>query len=406
MATLKPFRGLRPPAALVRSIASPPYDVVTTQEARAYAAGNEECFFHISRPEIGLPEGADEHSEAVYQLGLKNLRRFEAEGWLRRDPTPRFYVYRQRMGGHVQSGLVAAASVDEYDRGLIKKHELTRPDKEDDRARHIEVLGGNDEPVFLTYRARGEIDSAIAEVAKGAAEYEFTAEDAIEHTFWIVPGSLGERIESLFRETPMLYIADGHHRSAAASRVRRRYRDLGRPVGDEERFLAVVFPHDQMQILPYNRVVTDLGGRTPEAVLETARSTFEIEQTTIANPPHRHEFGMFLAGNWYRLKAKRGSFDDSPVGALDVTILQKNLLGPALGVGDQRTDKRVQFVGGIRGAGELERLVSSGSFQLAIAMYPTSLEELMAIADAGQTMPPKTTWFEPKLRSGLVLHPF
>ena len=406
MATLKPFRGLRPPAALVRSIASPPYDVVTTQEARTYAAGNEKCFFHISRPEIGLPEGADEHSEAVYQLGLKNLRRFEAEGWLRRDPTPRFCVYRQRMGGHVQSGLVAAASVDEYDRGLIKKHELTRPDKEDDRARHIEVLGGNDEPVFLTYRARGEIDSAIAEVTKGAAEYEFTAEDAIEHTFWIVPGSFGERIESLFRETPTLYIADGHHRSAAASRVRRRYRDLGRPVGDEERFLAVVFPHDQMQILPYNRVVTDLGGRTPEAVLETARSTFEVEQTTIANPPHRHEFGMFLAGQWYRLKAKPGTFDDSPVGALDVTILQKNLLGPALGVGDQRTDKRVQFVGGIRGARELERLVSSGQFQLAVAMYPTSLEELMAIADVGQTMPPKSTWFEPKLRSGLVLHLF
>ena len=406
MATLKPFRGLRPPAALVRSIAAPPYDVVTTQEARTYAAGNEKCFFHISRPEIGLPEGADEHSEAVYQLGLKNLRRFEAEGWLRRDATPRFYVYRQRMGGHVQAGLVVAASVDEYDRGLIKKHELTRPDKEDDRARHIEVLGGNDEPVFLTYRARGEIDSAIAEVTKGAAEYEFTAEDAIEHTFWIVHGSLGDRIESLFRETPTLYIADGHHRSAAASRVRRRYRDLGRPVGDEERFLAVVFPHDQMQILPYNRVVTDLGGRTPEAVLETARSTFEVEQTTIANPPHRHEFGMFLAGQWYRLKAKAGTFDDSPVGALDVTILQKNLLGPALGVGDQRTDKRVQFVGGIRGARELERLVSSGSFQLAIAMYPTSLEELMTIADAGQTMPPKSTWFEPKLRSGLVLHPF
>ena len=406
MATLKPFRGLRPPAALVRSIASPPYDVVTTQEARTYAAGNEKCFFHVSRPEIGLPEGADEHSEAVYQLGLKNLRRFEAEGWLRRDPTPRFCVYRQRMGGHVQSGLVAAASVDEYDRGLIKKHELTRPDKEDDRARHIEVLGGNDEPVFLTYRARGEIDSAIAEVTKGAAEYEFTAEDAIEHTFWIVPGSFGERIESLFRETPTLYIADGHHRSAAASRVRRRYRDLGRPVGDEERFLAVVFPHDQMQILPYNRVVTDLGGRTPEAVLETARSTFEVEQTTIANPPHRHEFGMFLAGQWYRLKAKPGTFDDSPVGALDVMILQKNLLGPALGVGDQRTDKRVQFVGGIRGARELERLVSSGQFQLAVAMYPTSLEELMAIADVGQTMPPKSTWFEPKLRSGLVLHLF
>ena len=406
MATLKPFRGLRPPAALIRSIASPPYDVVTTQEARTYAAGNEKCFFHISRPEIGLPEGADEHSEAVYQLGLKNLRRFEAEGWLRRDPTPRFCVYRQRMGGHVQSGLVAAASVDEYDRGLIKKHELTRPDKEDDRARHIEVLGGNDEPVFLTYRARGEIDSAIAEVTKGAAEYEFTAEDAIEHTFWIVPGSFGERIESLFRETPTLYIADGHHRSAAASRVRRRYRDLGRPVGDEERFLAVVFPHDQMQILPYNRVVTDLGGRTPEAVLETARSTFEVEQTTIANPPHRHEFGMFLAGQWYRLKAKPGTFDDSPVGALDVMILQKNLLGPALGVGDQRTDKRVQFVGGIRGAKELERLVSSGQFQLAVAMYPTSLEELMAIADVGQTMPPKSTWFEPKLRSGLVLHLF
>jgi uncharacterized protein (DUF1015 family) len=406
MATLNPFRGLRPPPALARSIACLPYDVVNTEEARAYAAGNEKSFFHISRPEIGLPAGVDEHGEPVYQLGLKNLRRFQAEGWLRQDSEPLFYVYRQKMGEHVQTGLVAAASVDEYENGLIKKHEHTRPDKEDDRARHIEVLGGNDEPVFLTYRARAEIDSAIAEVTSAKPEYDLTTEDGIAHTFWRVPRSRSQRIEALFREVPVLYIADGHHRSAAASRVRRRYRELGRPPGGEERFLAVVFPHDQMQILPYNRAVTDLRGLTPAQLLEKVRGPFEVEATSKTTPSARHQFGMFLDGRWYQLTAKPSRIDKSPTGSLDVSILQDNLLGPILGIGDPRTDKRIHFVGGIRGTAELERVVGAGAYQVAFSMMATSLEQLMEIADAGQIMPPKSTWFEPKLRSGLVLHVF
>ena len=406
MAILNPFRGLRPPPALVRSIACLPYDVVNTEEARAYAAGNEKSFFHISRSEIGLPAGADEHGEPVYQLALKNLRRFQAEGWLRQDPEPLFYVYRQKMGEHVQTGLVAAASVDEYDGGLIKKHEHTRPDKEDDRARHIEVLGGNDEPVFLTYRSRAEIDAAIAEVTSAPPEYELTTEDGIAHTFWLVPRSKGQRIETRFRDVPVLYIADGHHRSAAASRVRKRYRELGRPRGGEERFLAVVFPHDQMQILPYNRVVTDLRGLTPAQFLEKARAAFDVEATSRTTPSAGHQFGMFLDGKWYQLTAKASRIGKSPTGSLDVTILQENLLGPTLGIGDPRTDKRISFVGGIRGTAELERLVGSGAYRVAFSMIATRLEQLMEIADAGQIMPPKSTWFEPKLRSGLVLHVF
>jgi len=405
MAVLKPFRGLRPPRALVRSIASPPYDVVSTEEARSYAAGNERCFFHISRPEVGLPAGTDEHSEPVHQLGLKNLRRFEAQGWLRRDAEPAFYVYRQRMGAHVQTGLVAAASVDEYDRGAIKKHELTRPDKEDDRARHIETLGGNDEPVFLTYRARAQIDAAIAELTAGAPEYDFTAEDGVGHTFWLAPSAWGAKIESAFREVPSLYVADGHHRTAAASRVRRRYRELGKPIGDEERFLAVLIPHDQVQILPYNRAVVDLRGLSAAQLVDRARATFEVQTTEVKSPAARRQFGMFVEGKWYRLTAKVDP-PPSPARSLDIAILQDYLLGPVLGIGDPRTDKRISFVGGIRGTGELERLVTSGAYKVAFSMYPTSVEDLIAIADAGEVMPPKSTWFEPKLRSGLVLHLF
>src|SRR5215813_4346024 len=405
MAVLKPFRGLRPARALVRSIASPPYDVVSTEEARSYAAGNERCFFHISRPEVGLPAGTDEHSEPVHQLGLKNLRRFEAEGWLRRDAEPAFYVYRQRMGAHIQTGLVAAASVDEYDRGAIKKHELTRPDKEDDRARHIETLGGNDEPVFLTYRASAQIDAAIAEVTAGAAEYDFTAEDGVGHTFWVAPSPWGAKIQAAFREVPSLYLADGHHRTAAASRVRRRYRELGRPMGDEERFLAVLIPHNQVQILPYHRVVVDLRGLTASQLVDRARAAFEVERTGQKSPATRGQFGMFVDGKWFRLTAKVRPAP-SPARALDIAILQEHLLGPVLGIGDPRTDKRVSFVGGIRGTGELEHLVTSGAFQVAFSLYPTSVEDLIAIADAGEVMPPKSTWFEPKLRSGLVLHLF
>ncbi len=406
MALLKPFRGLRPPRELVQKVACLPYDVVSAEEARAYAGGNEQCFFHISRPEIGLPPGTDEHSEQVYQLGLRNLQRFQQRGWLARDPEPSFYVYRQRMGDHVQIGLVAAASVDEYDRGEIKKHELTRPDKEDDRTRHIAALGGNDEPVFLTYRAREEIDSLVSRITGAPPENDFTTEDRISHTFWIVRGEFTSRIADLFRDVPALYMADGHHRSAAASRVRRLHRERVESLPGADGFLSVIFPHDQVQILAYNRAVRDLRGLTADELLAKIRGSFDVEPGREKKPSAPHQFGMLLNGRWYRLTAKQPAIGSIPTGALDASILQSHLLGPILGIGDPRTDQRIRFVGGIRGTDELEKLVSSGEYQVAFALYPTSLEQLMAIADAGEIMPPKSTWFEPKLRSGLVLHLF
>jgi uncharacterized protein (DUF1015 family) len=406
MAQLKPFRGVRPPPELVKSVASPPYDVVNREEAAAYARGNPQSFFHISRPEIDLPLDVDEHAPAVYELGLTNLRQFESQGWLRKDEQARFYVYRQKMGTHVQVGLVAAASLDEYDRGTIKKHEHTRPDKEDDRTHHIDKLGGNDEPVFLTYRARRDIDAVVNDVTRGNPTYDFVSEDGVGHTFWVVHEPQAAILEEEFARVPHLYIADGHHRSAAASRVRKLYLERGRTQGHQDHFLTVVFPHDQMQILDYNRVVKDLNGLSPAAFLEAVKKQFAVEPTQDKKPTRLHDFGMFLGGTWHRLTARQGSFEQTPIGVLDVSILQNNLLRPVLGIGDPRTDKRISFVGGIRGMGELEKLVSSGQHAVAFSMFPTSLDQLMAIADAGEVMPPKSTWFEPKLRSGLVLHLF
>ena len=406
MSELRPFRGVRPPKDLVLKVACPPYDVVNAQEARAYSKGNEQSFFNVSRPEVSLPEEIDEHDDRVYAQGKANLAAFLEKGWLRQDREPRYYVYRQRMGAHVQSGLVACASVEEYQRGAIKKHELTRADKEDDRTRHVDELGGNDEPVFLTYRADKGIDALVGNVAAGPAEYDFTTEDGIGHTFWVVPAGLTERISSAFRRVPALYIADGHHRSAAAGRVRELRGGRGAGAGEHDWFLAVVFPHDQMQILDYNRVVKDLNGLAEEAFLEKVRGAFEVEPSTEKKPRQVHDFGMYLGGRWLRLRARAGSFQATPVGVLDVSILQKNLLQPILGIGDPRTDRRIHFVGGIRGVGELERLVDGGGHEVAFSMFPTTLDQLMAIADAGEIMPPKSTWFEPKLRSGLVLHLF
>lgn len=401
MAVLKPFRGLRPPKAMAVEVAAPPYDVVNAKEARAYAEGKPKSFFHVSRPEIDFPPSVDEHDDLVYAKGRENLAAFRDRGWLVADAEPRFYAYRQRMGTHVQVGLVAAASVEEYDRGEIKKHELTRADKEDDRTRHIEELGGNDEPVFLTYRARAEIDALIREATSGAPEYDFVTDDGIGHTFWLMGAAVTAQLERAFREVPALYIADGHHRSAAASRVHKR---LGAKAPASACFLAVVFPHDQMQILDYNRVVKDLHGHSPQAFLQRLGEQFDVEPSQEQKPKALHEFGMFLDGRWYRLRAKPGTFEETPTGVLDVSILQKNVLSPLLGIGDPRTDKRIHFVGGIRGTGELAQLVSSGEYQVAFSMYPTTLEQLMAISDANEIMPPKSTWFEPKLRSGLVLH--
>jgi uncharacterized protein (DUF1015 family) len=410
MSIIRPFAGLRPPRERVLGVACPPYDVVSTQEARALAQGNPLSFFHVSRPEIELPASADPHSEPVYALGLENLKRFCREGTLVADPTPCFYLYRQKMGAHVQTGLVAAASVEQYQQGLIKKHELTRADKEDDRTRHIDVLDANDEPVFLTYRARTDIDAHVERLAARPPTYDFTTDDGIAHAFWVVDGREDiDALRAMFASLPALYIADGHHRSAAASRVRESRRARGRPTGDEEYdfFLAVIFPHDQMQILAYHRVVRDLNGLTPEALLERVRERFQVEPAQRRESAGLHEFGMYVRGNWYRLVARDGTFDSrDPVASLDVSVLQQNLLAPILGIGDPRTDARIDFVGGIRGVKELERRVDSGEMGVAFSMFPTRIDQLIAIADAGLIMPPKSTWFEPKLRSGLVVHAF
>lgn len=405
MSVLEPFAGLRPPKELVLKVAAPPYDVVNAQEARKYAEGNAYSFFHVSRPEIDMPPDMDEHAEPVYQKGLENLQRFMKEGTLRQDKAPVYYIYRQKMGSHVQVGVVAGASVDEYDRGLIKKHELTRQDKEDDRTHHVDVLGGNDEPVFLCYRASKDIDALVAKITATAPEYDFTTEDGIGHTFWVASSELTAALKKAFAEVPHLYVADGHHRSAAASRVQKLRKQRG-STGHHDYFLAVVFPHDQMKIMDYNRVVKDLRGRTPEAFIQELEKNFEVKPSSDKSPTRVHDFGMYLGGKWYRMTAKSHAVENSVLGVLDVNVLQKNVLQPLLGIEDPRTDKRIHFVGGIRGMGELEKLVNSGEYAVAFTMYPTTMDQLMAIADAGQIMPPKSTWFEPKLRSGLVLHQF
>jgi uncharacterized protein (DUF1015 family) len=404
MATLRPFRALRPAPAAAARVASPPYDVINTSEARSIAAGNAESFLHVSRPEIDLPEGTDEHDPRVYEQGARNLAEFVARGVLRADPAPRFYVYAQRMGEHRQTGLVCCASVDEYERDLVKKHEKTRPDKEDDRTRHIDVLGAHDEPVFLTYRSERAIDAEIDAVKRAAPEYDLTTGDGVHHQLWVVPAEAGARIEALFRAVPALYVADGHHRSAAASRVHRSRR--GQP-GEHDGFLAVVFPHDQMQILAYNRLVRDRRGRSPEALLEELRRVMDVEPATTAAPDAPLTFGVFAGGRWWRARVRPGSYDaKDPVASLDCSIAQDQILGPIFGISDPRRDKDVDFVGGIRGAAELERRVAGEGWSMALHLFPTRIEQLLAVSDAGLLMPPKSTWFEPKLRSGLFVHPF
>ncbi|MBZ4422392.1 DUF1015 family protein [Myxococcus sp. RHSTA-1-4] len=405
MVDIRPFRGVRPPREGVEQLVVPPYDVVSTEEARAGASGNPRSFFRISRPEVDAAPGTDEHSGAVHALGRRNLEEFLSRGWLRQDARAGFYLYRQRMGDHVQTGVVAAASVAEYDAGLIKKHELTRADKEEDRTRHVDSLGGNDEPVFLTYRARAAIDACVSEGTREPPEYDFSTGDGIRHTFWCVRGDLNVRLSEAFAEVPALYIADGHHRSAAASRVHalREGRGAG---GEHGRFLAVVFPHDQLRILDYNRVVKDLNGLSPEQFLHQLAERFEVTRGARKQPDREHRFGMYLDGVWYQLTAKPDALEATPTGVLDVNVLQRHVLGPLLGIGDPRADARIDFIGGIRGMEALERRVDSKAARVAFALYPTGLEQLMAIADAGDILPPKSTWFEPKLRSGLVLHLF
>jgi uncharacterized protein (DUF1015 family) len=404
MASLRPFRALRPAPANAVRVASPPYDVINTAEARALAKGNADSFLRVSRPEIDLPEGTDEHDARVYEQGKKNLDELVARGVLRQDAVPRFYVYAQRMGEHRQTGLVACASVEEYVSDAIKKHEKTRPDKEDDRTRHIDTLSAHDEPVFLTYRSRGEIDAEIEAVKRGAPEYDLTTPDGVEHKLWVVPADAGQRIEAAFRAVPALYVADGHHRSAAAARVHALR--AGKP-GEHDAFLAVVFPHDQMQILAYNRLVRDRQRRSSDALLAALRERMDLAPAERAEPEAPLSFGIYASGRWWRARARPGSYDASdPVASLDCSIAQDQILSPIFGITDPRRDKDVDFVGGIRGAKELERRVREEGWSMALHLFPTRIEQLIAVSDAGLLMPPKSTWFEPKLRSGLFVHAF
>jgi uncharacterized protein (DUF1015 family) len=404
MATLCPFRALRPAPANAVRVASPPYDVINTAEARALASGNPDSFLRVSRPEIDLPEGTDEHADAVYEQGKKNLDELVARRVLRQDASPRFYVYAQRMGSHRQTGLVACASVEEYVKDVIKKHEKTRADKEDDRTRHIDTLSAHDEPVFLTYRARAEIDAEVEAVKRGAPEYDLTTPDGVEHKLWVVAPDAGSRIEEAFRSVPALYVADGHHRSAAAARVSALR--AGKP-GEHDAFLAVVFPHDQMQILAYNRLARDRQGRSPDALLAALRERMDVEPAARPEPEGPLSFGVHCGGRWWRARVRPGSYDArDPVASLDCSIAQDQILAPIFGIADPRRDTNVDFVGGIRGAKELERRVAAEGWSLALHLFPTRVEQLIAVSDAGLLMPPKSTWFEPKLRSGLFAHPF
>jgi uncharacterized protein (DUF1015 family) len=410
MAFIKPFRGVRPRRDLAERVAALPYDVMNVAEAREMAAGNPHSFLHISRPEIDLPEEVDPHDEAVHEKGAANLQALLRDGILLQDAEECYYVYRQRMGGLTQTGLVVCASVDDYQSGVIRKHELTRADKEEDRVRHIDRLNANDEPVFYTYRHDPAIARLLAEAVAGPAEYDFTTDDGVSHTLWVVrdPQRLAE-LTARFSAIDTLYVADGHHRSAAASRVRELRREANPAhAGTEEYnyFLTVIFPDDEMTIMPYNRVVKDLNGLTIAEFIVAMGRKFEISPVAgPVEPDERHRFGMYVDGKWYEMTAREGSFaEDDAVAHLDVSILQDNLLSPILGIRNPRTDQRIHFVGGIRGVAELERLVDGGEYEVAFSLHPTSIEELMTLADAGKIMPPKSTWFEPKLRSGLFLH--
>jgi uncharacterized protein (DUF1015 family) len=410
MAKLKPFRAWRPRVDVCARVASPPYDVLSSSEARQMAANDPLSFLHVVKPEIDLDPAVDVYSPEVYATGAANLKRLMEDGTLIREAVPALYLYRQRMGDHVQTGLVAGASVDEYEADLIKKHEHTRPVKEDDRTRHIDALNANTGPVFLTYRAQPEIDRLVEEITAAEPAYDFVSSDGIQHVLWVVDdANHREALIDAFAKVPELYVADGHHRSAAGTRIRALRRDANPDHTGTEAynyFLSVIFPDNQMMILDYNRVVRDLHGLDPLTFLEAVSEHFEIVQTEDGRPDRRRCFGMYLDGHWYRLTAKEGSFPArDPVESLDVAILQNNLLAPVLGIGDPRSDERIDFVGGIRGLGELERKVGSGDWAVAFALYPTSIDQLFAVADAGLVMPPKSTWFEPKLRSGLIVRP-
>ncbi|HBH35983.1 MAG TPA: DUF1015 domain-containing protein [Gammaproteobacteria bacterium] len=409
MSLIKPFTGLRPAAGRAADVVAPPYDVMNTTEAREMAEGRPWSFLHISRPEIDLPEGTDPYAPEVYAKARENLDRMIAEGVLGRDPKESYYAYRLTMGDHVQTGVVAAASVEAYDNNRVKKHEFTRPVKEDDRVRQIEALNAQTGPVFLVYRANQVVDSLLAEVSARPADVDVTARDDVRHEMWVIDDDdKVATVTQAFDAMQAIYVADGHHRSAAGSRVGASSREANPDHQGNESynyFLSVIFPHDQMQILDYNRVVKDLNGMDNETFLQRVAENFTVEKSDVAvKPAATAGFGMYLDGQWYKLTLDQKKIPDDPVASLDISLLADNLIDPILGISDQRTDNRIDFVGGIRGLDGLEKRVDSGEMAVAFSLYATTMEALMAVADAGEVMPPKSTWFEPKLADGLVSH--
>lgn len=411
MARIKPFKGVRPPKELVERVASRPYDVLSSEEARAEARGNEMSLYHIIKPEIDFNDGTTEHDPQVYDRAVENFKKFQDKGWLVQDKDECYYLYAQTMDGRTQYGFVVAANVDDYLAGRIKKHELTRREKEEDRMKHIRVNNANIEPVFLSFPDDAVLQALIDQVITEKPEYDFVADDGIGHTLWVINDAAAiEKITAQFAAMPYLYIADGHHRTAAAAHVgEEKAKANPANTGDEEYnfFLAVCFPESHLKVMDYNRVVTDLNGLSDEEFLEKLNKAFEVEKmgTEIFKPGKLHEFSLYLSGAWYRLTARpEVCHDDDPIGILDVKISSDYILRDILGISDLRTDKRIDFVGGIRGLGELKRRVDSGEMKVALALYPVTMRQIMDIANTGNIMPPKATWFEPKLRSGLIIH--
>lgn len=411
MAKVKPFRGLRPPKQFVEQVASKPYDVLSSEEARAEAEGNEKSLYHIIKPEIDFEPGTGEHEQKVYDKAVENFQKFQCEGWLVQDEKEQYYLYAQTMDGRTQYGLVVGASVDDYLTGKIKKHELTRKEKEVDRMHHIEINNANIEPVFLSFPTNEVLERVIAQTAKTQPEYDFVSEDGIGHTLWCISDdAVINEITEAFAKIPYLYIADGHHRTAAAARVgEEKAKADPNHTGKEEYnyLLAVCFPESHLKVMDYNRVVKDLNGLTDEEFLQKVGEKFVVEDkgTEIYRPAALHNFSLYLGGKWYSLTAKEGTYDDNdPIGVLDVKISSDYILRDILNIVDLRTDKRIDFVGGIRGLGELKDRVDSGEMKMALALYPVTMRQIIDIADSGNIMPPKATWFEPKLRSGLIIH--
>jgi uncharacterized protein (DUF1015 family) len=408
MATVRPFRALRPPPEKASGVSAVPYDVVSTEEARRLAAGNPLSFLHVSRSEIDLPEGTDPYAGAVYAKAAENFATLKREAPLSLEGEPSLYVYRLRMDGHEQTGIAGCCSLDEYDRDVVRKHERTRPDKEDDRTRHMLALKAQTGPVFLTYRGRAEIDAIVEDTARRPPLFDFTAPDGVAHTIWRVPGEAAGRLSEQFRPVPLLYIADGHHRAASAARARRELAGKNpRHTGEEvyNFFLAVAFPAGEVRILPYNRVAKELNGRTPQEFLFALEEKFSVRPDASPSPRRKGEISVYLAGRWYGLLIPPGGVaTGGAISSLDAALLQEKILEPLLGIKDIRTDKRIDFIGGIRGTKELEGLVDTGKAAVAFSLYPVLLDDLMAVSDANEIMPPKSTWFEPKLRDGLLIH--